>query len=600
MSRLKVLAALPGTHQLVAGAAVALSLAWTVPAAAIDLTASGRITFGSSYRTEAPDPGLLNPLNAAAGQAGVTGLASGSANSDDGNINFHRNDAISTVLKGYLDLNLAQGTFGALVRIKAWRDFALAERPRAWGNIANDYAPGQPLSDRGAPLLSRFSGIALSDFYVQDSGDLGGMRLFGRLGQQSLAWGERSGFAGGLEALNPKDYPAIRRPGAVPQETRVATPALFARLDVSPGMGIEAFYQTRFRPSAMDMCGTFAAITDYTVAGCDKAFAGPSALSDRARVQSGAYLKRMPPSSTSGKQQYGLALTWTVAAIATDFGLYHAHYTARTAVPGMRKSTRIGPPLIAGDPDGRNVQFFTEYVDDIKLYSVTFAHKRRRMTVFGELSYRPNQPLQLPAGDATAAFISATAPTLLRADANALAPGALFHGYDQYRTSHAQLGVQGNWTSAGGAALSSSAEVVQKHVFGLPDQTVRRYLRPDQYGLGPVNGACTATSGSPEKQCSQSGYVTSNAYAYRLRLDARYSDVLPGLDCTASAIFMHDVKGWAYDALVNQGRKSLNLALRFQYRQRYVAEVVLAPIWGGTYNAMADRDQVSIAAGIKF
>jgi hypothetical protein len=41
-----------------------------------------------------------------------------------------------------------------------------------------------------------------------------------------------------------------------------------------------------------------------------------------------------------------------------------------------------------------------------------------------------------------------------------------------------------------------------------------------------------------------------------------------------SALFVHDVKGWSADALINEGRRTMNLALRFEYRQRYLAEIV--------------------------
>ncbi len=72
------------------------------------------------------------------------------------------------------------------------------------------------------------------------------------------------------------------------------------------------------------------------------------------------------------------------------------------------------------------------------------------------------------------------------------------------------------------------------------------------------------------------------------------------MDCGASLVFVHDVKGWSGDGLVNQGRKGASLALRLEYRRRYVAELVYTPVWGGAYNAQADRDQLALAAGIKF
>jgi hypothetical protein len=65
-------------------------------------------------------------------------------------------------------------------------------------------------------------------------------------------------------------------------------------------------------------------------------------------------------------------------------------------------------------------------------------------------------------------------------------------------------------------------------------------------------------------------------------------------------LFVHDVKGWSADALINQGRRNAKLALRFEYCQRYLAELVYTPVWGGDYNAVSDRDQLAVAVGIKF
>lgn len=263
----------PGPHVrapcLWRAAVAALAAGAALPAAAIDVAYGGRVTFGSTYRLEAPDPNLLNSSNAAA--AGLTGVSKVGQNADDSNINFRRHDATTRVLKAYLDLTASEGGLKALARVKAWHDFALADNPRAWGNIASGYVPGAPLSDSGAPLLSRFSGVALSEFFVQYGGEVGGRHATVRAGRQSLGWGVR-GFAGGLSALDPVDLPATRRAGATPQETKVPVPALFGRIEAAPGLALEGFYQLGFRPAALDMCGTFWSVLDYLADGCGKAF----------------------------------------------------------------------------------------------------------------------------------------------------------------------------------------------------------------------------------------------------------------------------------------------------------------------------------------
>lgn len=563
-------------------------------ATAIDTNVSGRVTFGSVYRVQDRDPNLLTTVNAAA--IGLAGYGSG-GNADDANTNYGKWDAASTALKAYLDLSAREGNFAALVRIKAWRDFGLLDDRRPWGNVASRYAGGEPLSDAGAPRLSRFSGIALSEAWIQHSVQFGSMRLTARLGQQNLNWGDRSGIGGGLEALNPKDLPALRRAGAVPQEMRVPVPMLFGRLEVTPGVGIEAYYQGRFRPTAVDMCGTLWSMSDYLVDGCDRVMSGQPQVSDRARQPLGAYQKRLPTPKPEAAE-FGLGLTWKMTP-STDIGLYHARYNARTMMPGVRRSMRNGASLIPGDPDGLNMAYFTDYAEGLRLSALTFAHKRGATTFFGEASYRPRLPFMLSPGDVLPPFLNPTAPALLRARADAVPPGGLLRGYDLHKLAQAQLGVQREF-KAGSVPLLVTAEVVAKHTADLPNQAVLRYNRADIFGVGPVNGNCNVTTRDAARQCSLRGYATADSYAYRLRLDARFAALLPGLNASASAVFAHDVKGWSGDFLINEGRKTMNLALRFEYLQRYLAEIGYQPNWGGDYNPAVDRDTVGLAVGVRF
>lgn len=575
--------------------ALALALAsW--PAQAVDTKVSGRVNFGAVWRTEARDPHLLASVNAPA--IGLVGLGSG-GNGDDPNMNFGRGDVASMALKAYLDLDLREGPWSALVRVKAWRDEGLEQRRRPWGNTINGYAANTPLDDAGAARLSRFSGVALGDAWLQYAGQSGAMRYSARLGRQSLNWGERSITPGGLEALNPKDVPALRRAGAVPQELRAPAPMLLGRLELTPAFGVEAYWQTRHQPSALDLCGTLWSANDYLAEGCNLVMSGQPAVSDRARIPLGAYQKRLPTPEVNGPE-YGLALSWKLAALALDVGLYHARYNARTALPSLRRSTRIGgPALVPGDPDGRNMAYFTEYPQDLAITALTFQHKRGKAQLYGEASYRPRQPFMLAPGDVLPPFLNASVPALLRADANAVPPGGIYHGYDLHPMSHLQLGAGREW-QLGRVVLGATAEVVGKHASGLPDPAVRRYGRADIFGVGPVNGACVVTTGNAARQCSLDGYASTNAWGYRVRVDARMPALLPGLACNASLAFAHDVKGWSGDFLLNEGRKNATLALRFEYRQRYLLELGWSPVWGGAYNQVADRDVAALSAGVRF
>lgn len=576
--------------------AALLLAGWANAVLGADVKFGGRITYGEVIRVENRDPDLLTGLNASA--IGLAGFGSG-GNADDANTNYARWDAASRAVKGLFELSAREGPWSAALRVKAWRDLGLLHDERPWGNVVNGYAFDAPLSDAGAARRTRFDGVALAEAWVQRTWRLDDVALLARLGYQSLEWGGRTLHQGGLEALNPRDLPGLRRAGAAPQETLVPRPMLFGRAEPMPGLALEAYYETGFRPTALDLCGTLWSMSDYLADGCDRVMSGQPMVSDRARVELGAFQKRLPTPQPQA-DEFGVGATWRVKALDLDLGLYHARYNARSALPSLRRSSRAGgPALVPGDPDGRNMAYFTEYPEGLRISAATFSRKRGPTTVYGELSYRPQTPFMLAPGDVLPPFLSATAPALLRARANAVPPGGIFHGYDLYAMWQAQFGARHEWTVRG-VPLAATIEAVGKHVRELPDPALLRYGRADIFGVGPIGSICNITTGNAARQCSLRGYNTPRSWGYRVRLDARLPALAPQLTGSASLLFVHDVKGWSGDFLLNEGRKSVALALRFEYRQRYLAEFGYNPSWGGDYHPAADRDTASLALGVRF
>ena len=570
----------------------------------VTVTTKGTATFGTVIRADARNPEFITPGNGK--RVGIDGRAVGGQNEDDGNLNYARGDRAFTVLKAVIDVDLKYQNFGAFVRAKAWTDFTLENDDVPHGNLPNGYVANTPLSDSGFSRLGKFSGIELKDANVYASFDLGQQKLFVRGGYQNIGWGTPATVLGGLEQIDPIDNPARVRPGAVPEETRIAIPAVFARFGpVVEDLNVEGFYQFGFRPNELPGCGTFASFADYVTDGCNGVVIGnTAAFSDPELIASGFLVKRAPDVDPSNTGQYGVGVTYLAKNLGL-FGLYYANYHSRRLAVSVIKSSRPAgsAPFIPGDPDGKNAQYFIEYPEDVHVWGLTFRTRLPDQTgFFAEYVYRPNETIQLATSDLLGAFASNTAPTLLRADATATPPGGDYHGTDRHKMSQLSFGASKPFGTVLGGDFTLSGEVGIKYIHDLPDVNVRRYTRRDVFGLGPVNGVCVP--GASAKQCSSDGYASSSSWGYRLKASSRYIDVLSsvfgGVNLTPSVTFIRDVKGWSYDYQFIEGRQVAIVALRADWRKNFYVEAQWTPISGGDYNFTKDRDFYSLFVGATF
>src|SRR5215207_9125070 len=79
----------------------------------VHVAVKGVIGSGTAIRTERPDPLLVPQANGAA--LGLVGVPLGGRNQDDGNLNYRRGDAVSTVTKGLIEVDAKVAGFGAFV-----------------------------------------------------------------------------------------------------------------------------------------------------------------------------------------------------------------------------------------------------------------------------------------------------------------------------------------------------------------------------------------------------------------------------------------------------------------------------------------------------
>lgn len=564
------------------------------------LSIKGSVFGGAVYRTDSTNPEIVQTANAAT--VGITTpVATGGNNQDDGNLNYRKGDAVSRALKGGLEVGYQQSGYGVVGSLKAWYDEAQTSDAVRFGNSPNGYVANTPLSDKGFSARDQFTNGVLDDLYLMGHTPVGGSAVDWKAGLQKLDWGTKYTIPGGLGELSPRDVPAARRAGALPEEGRIPVPALSAKWAIGSGTTLDAFVQTGFRGTEIPGCGTFFSNSDFAAPGCNRAVLG--AKTDGVALSTtGNYIKRAADVTPSGTTQLGLGLRQKVQSLG-EFGAYLAQYDSRTPyISGIKSNRTATPatPFIPKDPGGLNPQYFMSYPEAIQVLGLTFEKKLEIGAISAELTYRPNQPYQYNTVDMLSALTSPVAPTPLRAQAASTAAGAVFNGYERHKAVQLNISAAHGLPGVLGAANGMAGfEFAYKAVPDLPNPSVMRFRRSDVYGSAPVgSAACPATATA--KACSTDGYVSSSAVAYRLRAGLRYPGLLSGVDFTPSLTFGSDVKGWSEDGAINEGRQFAILSLKAEYLKAWVAELAWNPTWGGAYNNLKDRSNASVSLGYRF
>ena len=184
---------------------------------------------------------------------------------------------------------------------------------------------------------------------------------------------------------------------------------------------------------------------------------------------------------------------------------------------------------------------------------------------------------------------------------NAIPPGGTFDGYDRFKVTTMSLGGDKAFPAAWGAErLTLSGELGWSHVGGLPDAGALRYGRSDDFGIAAINGVACVDTTAAQKSCAHDGFVTGNAWGYRLRLAASYPGAFLGATVMPSLFFSHDVGGYSYDGGFVKDRKTLRPGIRAEWHRKYFADIQYTRVSGGAYNTQIDRDNLTLVAGVFF
>jgi hypothetical protein len=327
--------------------------------------------------------------------------------------------------------------------------------------------------------------------------------------------------------------------------------------------------------------------------------------------------------------QWGTALRYLYEPLDTEFGAYFVNYHSRSPYLSTQASAHatdlaFGPQLcgnlgLAANSAGcgsavsglasayrfGTANYFIEYPEDIQMYGLSFATTLPTGTALsGEVSYRPNLPLQLNLVDLLQATIGATAQSPI------LSSGDMTVGNSKDLTGYKRKDVTQMQVSAvhfidqimGASRLSLVGEAGMVYVGGLEGSGGVRYGRETVYGTGELYPDNTKSSNAQPKFCNNSGFITTTSWGYRGRASLDYPNAFAGVNLQPSVSWSHDVKGYApsQSAGFSQGSKAISLGLVADYKNTYTASLNYTDFFGGTYNTQMDRDFVALSFGVNF
>ena len=357
--------------------------------------------------------------------------------------------------------------------------------------------------------------------------------------------------------------------------------------------------------------------------------------------QEGMLVRRGKDNTARDDGQFGLALRWQ--GDNTEYGAYLMNYHSRTPFLSMQNAdaaalanigvatqsiyNTLGMSMMpgwgtpggiywgpggTGNPGGANYnaalgtqaqtlaaaavavgngRYFMDYPEDIRLYGVSFSTVLPTGTAWqGELSYRPNAPVQINTQQMTLALANAAT--------GASAPGAIQSGYDRKEITQIQTTFTHFFDQVLGASrLTLVGEVGFAHVGGLEGKSKNRYGRDAIYG---ITGSAVDPDETSLARYGDHGFTTANSWGYRARGLLEYPNAIAGINLTPNITFSHDVDGYGPNGLFNEGAKAVSLGLDAVYQNMYTASLSYTDFFGGDYNTLVDRDFLALSFGVNF
>ncbi len=567
------------------------------------------LSFGASWRaTDASEDyigkGALNPttfLLNNAGQRAAPGRWS--VNNDDGGLNYpNSGDLVSNTAKFTSELDVRRRNHGLFTRFTGFYDLE---------NHDKDF-----LSDEADKRVGK--NIRLLDLYVWGEEEIGEHFLNWRVGRQVISWGESTFIQGGINVINPVDVSRLRTAGAELKDAFEGVNMLWGSMDLSQNLSVEALYMFEYRAIIPDPAGAFFSTNDIATPGGSYVMLGFGGVpqpvinpdlyatvcgqgnfgaSDAALPPSligagcGASFPRADTRFAKDKGQFGVSLRYFAEGLnSTEFAFFFLNYHSR--LPLISGSAITSQALSSGS-------YWTEYPEDIHLFGASFNANIGTWALAGEVSYRPNAPLQIDDVEILFAGLSPLNPLIpapvlrFKSQLGEVAPGQEIRGWEEHKSWQAQATTTklfGPNNFLGADQIAFVAEAGFNYVSDLPEKD---YLRFNGPGTDTGGGADYLTGDFRNPLTEPGGFADDFSWGYRLLIRPEYNNVIGAVTVSPRLAWAHDVSGTTPGpgGSFIDGRKTLTLGVGFNYLQKWVFDLAYTSYTGGgAYNLLQDRD----------
>ncbi|MBB10984.1 MAG: hypothetical protein CL550_08585 [Alcanivorax sp.] len=522
------------------------------------------------------------------------GGTSGSAVSDDGNLNYDGGEVVSAVAEAVGDVNLQYRNYGLFVRAKGWYDYVQKEKDVPHGNFPNEFVGGEPLSDDGFDRNSKFQGATFQDVFVHGTFQVNEQPLKLKAGRQTLLWGRSLYSRGSLSALNAIDLAALHRPGAEYTEFLKPAGMVTADYQFTDRLSMKSFYQYEWRAANLDGCGTFFSTLDNTAVGCDATFSSSVIIPNKTAFENGLYIPRRDEKEPDDGGQYGLKFDYAFPKSKAKVGAYFLNYHMRLPIYSV---TKEDSPLAQGITAGNDIAYFYEYPEDIQVIGLTADKTFEGIgNLAMNLSYLPDMPVQINTPDLTTSrVLEANGVPAAAAQGFATVPqdtidyvygsGNEVTGFKEFDIQRAEFTFTTVIPKVLGAQKTIvSAQVSSEFIQDLPDQEDMRFRRHTNFGVGDLG---------------EDGYVTDFSWGYQLTLKSTYANAIGPVTLTPSLTLQHGVEGYSSDDALQEDQRSLGLGIGMGYK-KLSADLSYTTYNDASYSVVNDRDYLSLSTTYSF